>query len=840
MIKQELLQLVEKVHNLKKDEGNSLPDNSYFLDDNSILCYQRTYGKSSYPYQVDSMRMFAHTNGYIDCVDGLFNIFKPVFYNEDTNIAFFAGEEYEDGFFPISITGATRQLFEKGIERYTVFTPVCTYYISETEKAIFAAQAYITDKKHLKFSLAAINKGEQRNIYLCSYFEPTIRYVEHEDFYHKMMKFGERFPNGNYIVKYRSGNNYDYLSAKVAVTGDIAKRSFTTAKRTVLRGGANLTNALALKNGCFSADISKTNTSDFPVISDMIHFSLEENGFAEISYEMTVTKNYDEAHNFIENQIDPQADYEYLCNQLAADEKIFKNAEIKFNDWHNENLHGNVINRFLKCVQHQISLCALGDRYVGQHLGVRDVFQQLETSLIWQPKESRKQILRVLDCILEDGRPPRQVSFPTEDNTMPVFDMMPYIDQGMWILSTIHTYLSYTGDFSILDEVCGYYMPVSNWGMARVPRSEIKDTVLDHIIKITNYLISNIDEETNCIHILRGDWNDAINAVGQSSDPEKKFGNGVSIMATLQLYLGLGFVCEILEKLGKYPETVKKYNMTKYIIKQGIEANAIDFNEENGARIIHGWGENKSFLLGSYNDVDGNSRLSLTSNSFFAISGLIKEFPQLKDDIAENILALDSVYGLKTFNLPFTSHDDKLGSIGRITAGTLENGSVYVHASTFGIMALFLLGYSKEAWEQMEKSMVISHENVSRSTFVMPNSYFSTEEFGDAGFSMGDWYTGSGTVLIKNMIKCGFGIEPTLSTLKLIPPAYFPSKTAELNIKIKGENVTVKYENRGEGMRSIYMNGEKLPLLFDDIRGTYYAEIPDSKLNGNIQFLITD
>ena len=130
--------------------------------------------------------------------------------------------------------------------------------------------------------------------------------------------------------------------------------------------------------------------------------------------------------------------------------------------------------------------------------------------------------------------------------------------------------------------------------------------------------------------------------------------------------------------------------MTKYIIKQGIEANAIDFNEENGARIIHGWGENKSFLLGSYNDVDGNSRLSLTSNSFFAISGLIKEFPQLKDDIAENILALDSVYGLKTFNLPFTSHDDKLGSIGRITAGTLENGSVYVHASTFGIMALFL------------------------------------------------------------------------------------------------------------------------------------------------------
>lgn len=841
MTKKEILELVEKVHNLKKSKENALPDNSYFLDEDTILCYPRKFGKSCYPYQVGSLRMFAHTSGYIDCVDGLFNIFKPVNYNEDTNIAFFAGEEFDNGFFPISITGASRQLFEKEVERYTVFTPVCAYYIAESAKAIFAARVYADKDKHLHFSLGAVNKCERRIIYLCSYFEPTIRFTEHEGLYDKMAKFGEHFQNGGYITKYRIGTAFDFLSSAVSITGNAEKRYFTTAKRTVLGlAGGNLTNALALKNGEFDAEISKTNTSDIPVISDMIHFDLEENGFAKIDYEMMVTKNPDEAVDFLETEINSEKENQSLLKCREEEKEIFERTKIEFSKWHNDGLHSKVINNFLKTVRRQISLCALGDRYVGNLLGIRDVFQQLETSLIWQPEESRKQIIRALDCILENGRPPRQISFPTANNPNPLFDMMPYIDQGMWILSTMHTYLAYTDDYSILDEVCGYYKPVTDWGTARVPRSELKDTALEHIIRITDFLISNIDEETHCIHILRGDWNDAVNDIGKSSSPDKRYGNGVSVMATMQLYLGIELVCEILKKINKNADIIEKYQEVKQILMDGILENAIVFDKENHAKIIHCWGEDKSFLLGSFNDIDGKSRLSLTANSFFAISGLLRQFPHLKDDIAKNILDLDSEYGLKTFDKPFVSHDDKLGSIARITPGTLENASVYIHASTFGIMALFMMGYSRDAWRLLEKAMVISHENPSRSTFVMPNSYFSTEEFGDSGFSMGDWYTGSGTVLIKEIIKNGFGIEPTLSSLKLSPPAYFPSETAELKIKVKGSILSVKYENRGEGIRSIYMNGEKLDTEFDQILETFCAEIPDSKLTDTTQILITD
>lgn len=841
MTKNEILELVKKVHLLKRGKENSLPDNSFFLEEDTILCYPRKFGDSRYPYKKNGLVMFAHSNGYIDCTDGAYNVFKIVNHNEDTSIAFFAGEKYEDGFFPLSITGAARQMWEKDVERYTVFTPVCAYYITETEKAVFAARVYIDDNGHLRFSVGAINKGESREIYLSAFFEPTVRYVEHEGFYDRMAKFGEHFDCGGYIVKYRNKGIFDCLATNVSVTGDVKDRYFTTAKRTVLgRSGANLTNAEAFKNGFYDIKVNKTNTSDIPVIADMIRFELKEDGYAFIDYEMMITANEEKAYAFIGKSIDIEDEDKRLAKCRIEEKKVYDRANIQFKNWKNHNLHCEVINKFLKCVQRQISLCALGDRYVGAYLGVRDVFQQLESSLIWQPEESRKQIVRVLDCILDNGRAPRQISFPSSDNPSPPLDLNHYIDQGLWIINTLHTYLAYTNDYSILDELCGYFKSTNNAGLGRLPRSEIKDTVLDHLIRITDYLVSNIDDDTNCVHILRGDWNDALNELGKSNNPDKQFSNAVSVMATLQLYQALELMCNILNRTDKHNDIANSYEKARLRIKEGIEKYAIIKDENNPARIVHGWGEDRTFFIGSYSDYDSNSRISLTANSFFAISGIIKEFPLLKKDIANNILSLDSKYGLITFNKPFTSGGDKVGSISRITPGTLENASAYVHGSTFGIMALFLMGYSYDAWRLMEKAMVISHEAPTRSTFVMPNSYFYSEEFNSDGHSMGDWYTGSGTVLIKEIIKFGFGVEPTLDSLKISPPKYFPCEEAELTVKIKGCDVAVKYKNCNEGERRIYLNNKKLSLTYDEISESFLAEIPEKELSEKTVILITD
>jgi len=814
MTREEIIQLTSDVHNLNKGKENALPDHSYFLDKDRILCYPRKYGDSRYPYYNDGLVLFAHTSGYIDCVDGRFTIFRCQEYNEDAPVAFFAGEKTNDGFFPISVTGAARQLFEgDDITRYTVFTPLCAYYITETKKATFVLRVYVDQNKHIRFSVGAVNKAEKREIYLASFFEPLLRYFETENFFHRMSKYGKHFENGSFLMQ--SANNpgkmRDSMAMNVATTGNVTSRHFTTAKKTFLgRKGGNLTNAIATKNGCFDEEIPCTNTTDIPCASEFVHFDLDEGGFACIDYDILITDDENKAMDFIEkgNKNSDSDDFVSFCATQQQPDFF----QITFDDWHNEKLHPAVINNFLSCVTKQINLCALGKNYAGDMLGIRDVFQQLETSLIWKPEASRKQIVRVMNYILDTGRAPRQISFPTKDAPIPAMDLRPFIDQGFWIIATLNTYLAFTDDKSILDEICGYYACDETFGPLRL--SETKDSLLDHLIKILEYLISNIDEETYCVRALWGDWNDALDALGKTKDKDKEFGNGVSVMATEQLYLALNQMCEILAYAGNHDALIARYQKVSDKLAEGFRKHAVAEKGEE-ARVVHGWGDKRAYYIGSFCDYDKKARMSLTANAFFAISGLNRKFPELQDTISKNILSLDSKYGLITFDEPFYQYAEEVGRLSGITIGTYENACAYVHASTFGVMALFMMGHGKEAWEQLEKSMVISQENATRTTFVMPNSYCYTEEYSADGDSMGDWYTGSGTVLIKNIVKCGFGIVPTLDGVRIAPPSYMPSKSASIHLLLKGKKVTVLYENKDSGERSISIDDKTLPLAPD-------------------------
>ena len=838
MNREEILSLVNRIHSLKKSRANSLPANSYFLDKNEILCCKRDIGDSRYPYYFDGLTVFAHSDGYIDCVEGDFNIFKCAVYNEDSAIAFFAGEKRGEFFFPISITGAAHQLFEEGVERYTVFTPICAYYISETKDAIYAARVYVDENKHIRFSVGAVNLGEEREIYLCSYFEPTLRNAPAEFFFDRMTKFGERFEKGGYLFK-TTDAGMNCLAVKSEIGGRVSEQYSTTAKTTFTANrGGNLTNAESLKYGRISRQIQKTNTTDFPVACDMVHFIVSKDDFVQLSYEMMIGHDEAEAAEFACGISDIEAEDFRLAERKALEAKTFDSVLLNFEDWRSDRIDPSVLNNFLGCVQRQISFCALGKNYATSYLGIRDVFQQLELSLLWQKEESRAQIVRVMDYILEDGRAPRQIAFPLYDGQIPQMDLRPFIDQGLWIISTLHSYLCYTGDYSILDEMCGYYKAESTYGP--LSHSSDRDSILEHLIRITNYLISNIDKDTNCLRALFGDWNDALDGLGDTKDKSQEFGNGVSVMATLQLYMSLDMMRQILLKVGGYEQLADHYKIVREKVGEGVEKYALVTNDKGFARMSHGWGENREFYVGSFADHDGQSRISLTANAFCAISGVIERFPQYKNDIAKNIMSLDTRFGLLTFDSPFRPENREVGRICDITVGTYENACTYVHAGTFGAAALFILGYSKEAWETLEKAMVISHDNVTMTTFVMPNSYCIDGEFGFDGESMGDWHTGSGAVLIKDIIKYGFGIEPMIDKIKICPAKCFPSNAAEITLPVGDKKLTVKYDNRNRGMRHIYIDGREAELCIDPVRDTVYALVSKEYMSDNCLITISD
>ncbi|MBO5020014.1 MAG: hypothetical protein J6D52_05050 [Clostridia bacterium] len=233
--------------------------------------------------------------------------------------------------------------------------------------------------------------------------------------------------------------------------------------------------------------------------------------------------------------------------------------------------------------------------------------------------------------------------------------------------------------------------------------------------------------------------------------------------------------------------------------------------------------------------------MSSTAHSLWAICGLTEKDPSTKITVYDAFKTLDSKYGLLTFDKPFLNNSyDQFGRISTITPGIAENYAAYIHSSLFGGMALFEIGESEMAWKQMEKSIVITHENCSKTPFVMPNSYCYNPDYTIDGESMGDWYTGSGTTLIKELVGYGFGIKPNLDGIKIEFPNYFPANEAEIELKIKGKNVKVAYKNENSANRTFTVNGKLITPDNHKLSNTKYIVLSDNDITENTVIKITD
>ena len=837
-----ILSLLEEAKRAKPRAGE-LPGNACFMDGDRVLCLDRGSGVSRYPYIEDGLVVWLHSTGFIDACESIFTIFNKSNFGEGPHVAFFGGLKDGEGYFPVSVTGAARQMFEKNVERYIVYSLKCAYCIADTEDVVFALRVAVDKNKHIRFTLSAVNKtDEEREIYLSFFMEALLRYAESETYWQKMTKYGTRYENGSFVLK-SINRTEDMLVINRAFRGNgkVAGESHTTSRTAYLgASGRSLENAVSLRTGKIARQCDKTSTTDLPVASEIDIIKIPPHGEIAEDFDLTVCYSAEEA----ERALSLPSDNEALERELALSEKReaedYDNLRMTFEGWKDGEVDAAVLNRFLRCVQRQTSFCAHGKNYGGMYLGIRDVFQQLEGALMWQRGLTREKMLLAMNFILSSGRPPRMFSFPkNEGDEIPV-DLEKYIDQGVWIISTFYTYLAHTKDLSILNEKCNYIdAPDVEWCNARFTGE--RTTVLEHLIRITEYLLSNIDTEyTGCLKVLFGDWNDAVDGLGATEDEGREFGTGVTVMATLQFRQNLYEMIEILTRVGGYGYLTAKYREALDGIERGLDKYAVDVSDSGERRIIHGWGDKVSYKVGSFCDPDGKDRHSLTPNSFWAITGFIERDPSLKDSIIDCVRAVSSKYGLKTFDVPFSLESKGVGRIKEIVPGTYENACAYVHCSLFGTMALFALGESSLAWEELERSIVITHKNATLTSFVMPNSYCENEEYCIDGESLSDWHTGSGCVLIKEMVRYGFGVYPTLEGLRIQTPKYFPAKRGEINIRIGDTDVTLICEDRGEGARKVEIDGAEYEESYDELMDIPVFFIKAKDLPAKLTVKVTD
>ncbi|MBE6714699.1 MAG: hypothetical protein E7575_05390, partial [Ruminococcaceae bacterium] len=290
--------LLAQIEDLKANPSpdKKLPQNTYYLNDSDILCCEREVGESRYPYDSDGLVVWAKSSGFIDACESTFAIFKTVNYAEDPSIGFFAGIPLDNGkFYPISVLGSNRQLFEPlEVNRYVVYSYRCAYYIADTDNVTFAVRLHTDKEKHIHFSFVAINKTDEIvPFYMASTIEAILRFAEYEAFWDRMSKYGKLYDNGSFML--RSENNCLVINEK-ATGGEIIEEYHTVGKSDVLGArGRQLTNAISLKTGYFKNQVRSANTTDIPMAADIVHYELCGGECIRREYELSYYHNIAEA-----------------------------------------------------------------------------------------------------------------------------------------------------------------------------------------------------------------------------------------------------------------------------------------------------------------------------------------------------------------------------------------------------------------------------------------------------------------------------------------------------------------------------------------------------------------
>ncbi len=817
--KQTLLYLLQQEERLSADttlqKDCAVPENCYLLDNDFILCRPRGTGDSRYPYAKDGFTIWAYSSGYISLNESTFYYILPASEGKEPYVAFFGGIDNGNGFTPVSVTGVARQPIEKDVLRFTVYTPEAVYYVTKTTDVAFCLRAFVSDDKKAVFSLCALNiSGKDVKISLNSFFNCLCMYKAGEDVETKWFKqckitdCGFIFESVEDLDRTTHLVNFGVINR--SVKANVLSESHTTS-RSDAAGGKN--NPLCCSKAFFDGKFEKENKicrfDDTASAGDIYVVNLDKDQFAVIDYVLEAVFDPVVAEKAITL---PDPNYADACIEKATikdNKKMSSDAmlKIQFGKWNSNAINNQTLTKFVGNVIRQVEFGALAKNSGVSLLGVRDVVQQIEAALMWNPSACRSKLLELLNFIDPCGRPPRQYSIPAK-GALPRMDTRAFIDQGNWIISAIHTYLAFTDDYSILDEICGYYKIV---GHNQVEAVDERNSVAEHLCRIMDYLIVNIDPETNCLRALYGDWNDALDGLGVSSDPNKEYGSGVSVMASLHLYKNLAEMQEIVSKYGDKFNQNARYVSTAKNLKNGLMQFALDEDGKGGRKILHGWGDKRAYKVGSYKDIDGVSRDGLAANAFWVISGMYEYDKTIKKDILASYQRLDSKYGLKTFHPYFAPGTKGVGRIINLPKGTAENAATYVHATMFGIWSLFGMGEGKLAWEQLEKALPITHKLITTTPFIMSNSYSYNEELELDGDSMSDWFTGSANVLIKTLVWYVFGVRPDLNGVNIFPAKYRPFGDSCMNVSVKGCVLKINYTtDNTTNIRYYIVNGKKI------------------------------
>ncbi|MFZ0389484.1 MAG: glycosyl transferase family 36, partial [Calditrichia bacterium] len=248
-------------------------------------------------------------------------------------------------------------------------------------------------------------------------------------------------------------------------------------------------------------------------------------------------------------------------------------------------------------------------------------------------------------------------------------------DDLLWLPYMLNRYFRETGNYEALQQSVPFY----DEGMA---------SLQEHCIRAIDVVLERFSPRGLPL-IGEGDWCDGFSAVGLDW-------KGESIWLGMFLYGVLQDWSAILEKHSSQPDPQRavRYRQRAAELKEALNT--------------AGW--NGQWYLAATKD-DGTPigdpsqeecKIYLMSQTWAIINRVAK--PERAEQVAAAFLKhLESDNGLQLFSPAFSKPDPFIGYITRYAPGLRENGGVYTHAATWGVMALARMKKAEEAFRIFQK-----------------------------------------------------------------------------------------------------------------------------------------